>query len=200
MIRIALATTIAAALIIATVPAHADDPFIAEQKPTEYLAKDRLIGAKVKDSNGKIIGDIEDLIVGGENQVVGVIMGVGGLLGLGEKKVAIVKSALSLEVTDGKMNVVMPSATKETLAAAPSYKRINPPKGWFQRAVEKGQELKDKGEVTAKDAYEAAKEKSGPALEKAKDAAKGVIERAKEAAHPEAAQPDAAQPDAAPKN
>jgi hypothetical protein len=30
----------------------------AEQKPTEYLAKDRLLGANVRDKDGKIIGDI----------------------------------------------------------------------------------------------------------------------------------------------
>ncbi|MEQ1653833.1 MAG: PRC-barrel domain-containing protein [Hyphomicrobium sp.] len=163
-------------------PAKADDTFLAEQKLTEYLAKDRLIGAKVRGADGKIIGDIEDLVISNDGQVVGAIMGVGGFLGAGEKKVAVAIKALGLEVTDGKMNVTMPSATKDVLTAAPSYKRVNPPKGWLQRAVEKGQELKDKSSVTAKDAVEKAKQNAGPALETAKEKAKGVIESAKEKA------------------
>lgn len=172
-----------AALIAGALPAFADDTFIAEQKPTEYLAKDRLIGSKVHDTSGKIIGDIEDLIINGDQQVAGVIMGVGGFLGVGEKKVAVTTTSLSLETTaDGKLNVVMPSATKDTLSAAPAYKRINPPKGWLQRAVEKGQELKDKSSGTAKDAYDKAKHEAGPALEKAKEAAKETYEKAKDAA------------------
>ncbi len=190
-----------AAVIAGSIPALADDTFIAEQKPTEYLAKDRLIGAKVHDNAGKIIGDIEDMIINGDQQVVGVIMGVGGFLGMGEKKVAVTTSSLSLEATDGKLNVVMPSATKETLTAAPAYKRVNPPKGWMQRAVEKGQELKDKSSVTAKDAYDKAKQEAGPALEKAKEAAKGAVETAKDAAKSAVEKAkEAAHPAEAPKN
>jgi sporulation protein YlmC with PRC-barrel domain len=176
-LSIALAAFVAGAL-----PAFADDTFIAEQKLTEYLAKDRLIGAKVKGPDGKIIGDIEDLIINNDGQVVGAIMGVGGFLGAGEKKVAVPLKSLSLEVTDGKMDVTVPAATKDTLTAAPAYKRVNPPKGWLQRAVEKGQELKDKSSVTAKDAVEKAKVNAGPALESAKEKATEVIENAKEKA------------------
>jgi hypothetical protein len=177
VLSIALAGLIAGAL-----PAFADDTFIAEQKLTEYLAKDRLIGAKVKGPDGKIIGDIEDLIINNDGQVVGAIMGVGGFLGVGEKKVAVVLKSLGLEVVEGKLNVTMPAATKEVLTAAPAYKRVKPPKGWLQRAVEKGQELKDKSSVTAEDAVEKAKENAGPALESAKQKANEVIETAKEKA------------------
>lgn len=167
-------------LLAGALPAAADETFIAEQKPTQYLAKDRLIGANVHDGGGKVIGDIEDLIVDNDNRITGVIIGVGGLLGIGEKKVGVTIASLSIESTDGKMNVIMPAATKDALAAAPAFKRINPPKGWLQRAVEKSEELRDKG----KDAYEAAKEQAGPALEKAKAAAERAIEKAKEAAQP----------------
>jgi ElaB/YqjD/DUF883 family membrane-anchored ribosome-binding protein len=80
------------------------------------------------------------------------------------------------------MDVTMPSGTKDVLTVAPAYKRVNPPKGWFQRAVEKGQELKDKSSVTAKDAVEKAKQNAGPALESAKHKANDAIESAKEKA------------------
>ena len=38
-------------------PALADDIFLTEQTPTEYLAKDRLIGVNVHNGDGKVIGD-----------------------------------------------------------------------------------------------------------------------------------------------
>lgn len=181
-------TIILAALFASAMPALAEtaaspgDTFLAEQKLTEYLAKDRLLGAKVVGPEGKIIGDIEDLIINSDREVVGAIMGVGGFLGFGEKKVAVSLKALSIEVTDGKMNVVMPVANKDVLAAAPAYKRVNPPKGWIQKATEKAQELKDKSSATAKDAVDAAKEKAGPAIEKAKEKAGEAYDKAKDAA------------------
>ncbi len=178
----AVLSLVVAGLIASGVPAFADDTFIAEQKLTEYLAKDRLIGAKVKGPDGKIVGDIEDLIINNDGQVTGAIMGVGGFLGLGEKKVAVPLKSLGLEVADGKFEVTMTAATKDTLTAAPAFKRVNPPKGWFQRAVEKGAELKDKSSVTAKDALEKAKTNAGPALEQAKEKANEVIQSAKEKA------------------
>lgn len=142
------------ALIAGAMPAFADETFFAEQKPTEYLAKDRLIGLNVHDNEGKVIGEIEDLVVDGDNKIVGVIIGVGGLLGVGEKKVAVSLPSLGIEAAGNKVNVTMPAATKEALTAAPAYKRANPPIGWLQRAVKKGEEIHDK----TKDAYHTVKE------------------------------------------
>jgi hypothetical protein len=168
------------ALAAGAMPALADDTFLAEQKPTEYLAKDRLIGANVHNKDGKIIGHIDDLIVDGDNKIIGAVIAAGGVLGIGKKEVAVPFAALGIESKDEGINVVLPTATKEALTAAPEYKRVKPSKGWLQRAVEKGQELKD----TGKDAYDAAKEQAGPALEKAKQAAKDAYEQAKEQAGP----------------
>jgi sporulation protein YlmC with PRC-barrel domain len=175
LLGVALAFLVAGAL-----PAAADDIFLGEQKPAEYLARDRLLGINVHDKDGKVIGDIEDLIVDNDNKIVGAIIGVGGLLGVGEKKVAVGLAALHVESTGGKVTITLPAATKEALTAAPEYKRINPPKDWLQRATEKGEEIRDK----SKDAYESAKEQAGPAIEKAKSAAKDAYETAKEQAGP----------------
>ena len=99
-------------LAVGSVPVVADDIFIAEQKPTEYLAKDRLIGVNVHDSDGKVIGDVEDLVVDSDNKIVGAIIGVGGLLGVGEKKVAVSLPSLNIESTDKGIVITMPAATK----------------------------------------------------------------------------------------
>jgi ElaB/YqjD/DUF883 family membrane-anchored ribosome-binding protein len=168
-----------AIVAVAAWPAAAEEPFLAEQATTEYLVKDRLLGANVQKDDGKIIGHIEDLIIDNDHQIVGALIGVGGLLGIAEKKIAVPITALSLEMTDGKISVTLP-VSKEALLAAPAFKRINPPKGILQRAVERGREFKDK----SKDVYDAAKVKAGPALEKAKAAAAQALETAKEQAGP----------------
>src|SRR6478735_3976062 len=76
--------------------------FVPAQTADQYLAKDHLIGAKVAGQDGKIIGDVEDLIINDQNQVVGVVLGTGGFLGVAEKKVAVDLSALKFEEKDGK--------------------------------------------------------------------------------------------------
>jgi sporulation protein YlmC with PRC-barrel domain len=133
--------------------------FFKGQSATQYMAKTRLIGAKVTNKAGEVIGDIEDLIFGaGTNELQGVIMGVGGFLGVGEKKIGVQMSALTMTLKDGKRVPVM-DVTKEVLAAVPAFTYGEVPKTLVQKA----------GEATK----EAAK--------KAGDATKGVIEKAKEA-------------------
>jgi sporulation protein YlmC with PRC-barrel domain len=133
--------------------------FFKGQSATQYMEKTRLIGAKVTNKAGEVIGDIEDLIfAAGSNELQGVIMGVGGFLGVGEKKIGVQMSALTMTLKDGKRVPVM-DVTKDVLAAVPAFTYGEAPKTVLQKA----------GEATK----EAAK--------KAGDATKGVIEKAKEA-------------------
>ena len=59
------------------------EPVGPEQQVLRGQEIESLLGAKVHDANGKIVGDVEDLILDEFNRVQGVIMGVGGVLGLG---------------------------------------------------------------------------------------------------------------------
>lgn len=169
------AVTLAAAAALA-LPVWAEETripagvFTNIQTQDQYLAKDSLIGAKVHGPDGKIIGDIEDLIVNDYNQIVGVVMGTGGFLGIGEKKVGVNLSALKFDEEGGKITVALPEATPEVLSAAEAYQRAQPKKSLLERAKEKAQELSDKSKATA-----------GPAIEQAKEKAKEITERAKEA-------------------
>ena len=158
--------------------------FIKAQAPGQTLARDRLIGAKVHNREGQIIGDIEDLILSSSNQVVGVIMGVGGFLSLGEKRIGIHYGALQFTQKDGVSRIVLPIATKDVLAAVEPYKRSEPPKSLLDRSKEKARELTDRSTETAKDAAEVVKEKAGPAYDKAKEAAGAAVDKAKEAVSP----------------
>lgn len=181
----AVATALAAAALFA-VTAGAEETripagvFTNVQTEDQYLARDALLGAKVHDKDGKIIGDVEDLIVNDYNQVVGVIMGTGGFLGMGEKKVGVNLPALRFEEKDGKTEVILDAATADVLSAVEAYKRTQPKKSLLERAKEKAQEITDKTKATSEKAIEQAK----PSLEEAKEKAKEAYEKAKEAAAP----------------
>jgi hypothetical protein len=178
--------TLAAAMVALALPALADpaqvpaDVFVPTQSDDQYLARDLLLFAKVHNADGLIIGDIEDLIFNANNQVVGVVMGTGGFLGFGEKRIAVNVSALQVKHEDGKVYVSLPQATKEVLDTLEPFHRKQPPKSLLDRAMERAHEFTDKSSVTAKDAYE----KSKPALEKAGEAAKGALEEVEKKAAP----------------
>jgi hypothetical protein len=181
----ALLAFASAAIAETAVPAGV---FIKSQTADEYLAKDHLIGVKVKGPDGKIIGDIEDLIVTDGNTVIGIVMGTGGFLGMGEKKVGVSLSALKFDETGGALSVSLPEATPEVLSAVEPFERAQPKKSLLERAKEKAIELKDKTTATTQDAVEKAKpvlddakQKAQEAYEKAKEAAAPTIEKAKEA-------------------
>lgn len=156
-----------------------------EQGNTEYLAKDRLIGRSVVDKTGHVVGDIEDLIITRDHQIVGVIMGVGGFLGAGEKKVGVRLEALKFEAEGDKVTIRLMQVSKEILTALQPFQRLEAKRSLLQRAKEKARELSDKTRDSdaldkAKAKMHELKEKSGPALEKAKEKAKELGEKAKE--------------------
>lgn len=162
-----------------TIPAGV---FYKGQQSNQILARDHLLGAKVVNAQGQIIGDIEDFILNDQNQVEGVIMGTGGFLGRAEKKLGVRLSALKISEKGGKTVVTLPEATKDVLRTIEPYKRAKAPKSLMDRAMEKAQEMYDKSSETSKDAYQTAKEQAGPTLQKAKDAAGQALEKGKEAA------------------
>ena len=120
MHRLALSVAAAVALA-AVVPALAQQPpqvpiptgvFVKAQAPGQFLARDRLIGLPVHNASGQIVGDIEDLIIGPDNVVAGVVLGTGGFFGAGEKKVGIRLSALQITKKDGKTVISLPAASR----------------------------------------------------------------------------------------
>jgi sporulation protein YlmC with PRC-barrel domain len=62
--------------------------FMTQMQMNQMMASD-LIGTRVVSSNNESIGDINDVIVDRNGQVMAVVVGVGGFLGIGEKDVAV---------------------------------------------------------------------------------------------------------------
>jgi hypothetical protein len=97
--------------------------FFKGQTASQYLASEQLIGTKVLNKDGQTIGTISDLIVGSGDKIEGVILGVGGFLGVGEKKIGVRLGALRISRADGKITIAFPAATKEVLGAVDAYQR-----------------------------------------------------------------------------
>lgn len=185
------ATVVAVSLPVAAQQKAAPAPvaipsnvFFKGQQPNQILARDTVLFAKVRGPDGKIIGDVEDLIMTENNELIGVIIGVGGIAGLGEKRIGVRYTALQIKTEGGKTVVTLPGATKEVLKALAPYQRTKPAQSLLDRAFDKAKELSDKTVSTSSDLYQQAKEATAPALEKAKEATKDAIEKAKGAAQP----------------
>jgi sporulation protein YlmC with PRC-barrel domain len=94
--------------------------FIEQQGPGEVLASS-LIGSTVEDPAGEALGDINDVVLTDQGVVDGIIIGVGGFLGIGEKDVAVSFASIE-QTTDADGNIVLTlNATKEALENAPQY-------------------------------------------------------------------------------
>ena len=62
--------------------------FMTKMETNQIMASD-LIGTRVVSANNESIGDINDVIVDRNGQVMAAVVGVGGFLGIGEKDVAV---------------------------------------------------------------------------------------------------------------
>ena len=142
MHKLALALLVSAALAVPALAQKKDEPkteatkkveipkntFFKGQTASQYLAKERLLGAKVVNKSGETVGTIDDLIVTQGGQIEGVVMGVGGVLGVGAKQIGVRLSALKISTADGKFTITLPDATKEMLGAVGAYQRATPAK------------------------------------------------------------------------
>jgi sporulation protein YlmC with PRC-barrel domain len=64
------------------------------------------------------IGTVDDVVLGDNGQVTGLIIGVGGFLGAGEKDVAVAFDAVHAEMKDGAWYLTL-DTTKDVLKSAP---------------------------------------------------------------------------------
>ncbi len=78
-------------------------------------------------AEGEEIGTVDDLILGGEGEIVGIVVGVGGWLGIGEREVA-----LSWEMVDVQRDpedpdafIVLADVDPQAVENAPEFERDN---------------------------------------------------------------------------
>jgi sporulation protein YlmC with PRC-barrel domain len=90
----------------------------AWQKPHDAMESSRLIGAKVKGTDGKDVGEIDGLIVSKDGKVSHVLVGKGGVAGIGETKVVVPWSDVKMSMERDNLVITMDSAA---LDRAPRY-------------------------------------------------------------------------------
>jgi sporulation protein YlmC with PRC-barrel domain len=103
-----------------TEPASPVEGTIVMQDQNSVLASD-LIGATVENREGAEIGDINDMIVSIEGDVEGVVIGVGGFLGIGEKDVAIDIATFEFQNTGTDAPRLVLDTTSDELKAADEF-------------------------------------------------------------------------------
>ena len=82
-----------------------------------------IIGTRIKSSDGKDLGEVDQLLIDTQTGKVSyAVIGVGGLAGVGEKKVVVPWSELKFAPTaEGKKNAIVMDQAK--LDSAPRYER-----------------------------------------------------------------------------
>jgi hypothetical protein len=111
--------------------------FVATQAPDQWVFS-KFKGTDVVGPNDESIGGVNDMLFDKSGKIVGVIVGVGGFLGIGQKSVAIDMSAFQVvpaisgnasasnDPSDIKLRVAW---TKEQLQQAPDFRYFKPPSG-----------------------------------------------------------------------
>jgi hypothetical protein len=100
--------------------AMSTEKFLDKQGDQQILASS-WIGSSVYNSSDESLGDINDLLLDANHQIVAIVVGVGGFLGIGQKSVAI--GIDSVDVTtdaDGNQKLIV-DATKDELNSAPTF-------------------------------------------------------------------------------
>jgi sporulation protein YlmC with PRC-barrel domain len=90
----------------------------------EWLAS-KLRGTAVVGSDNQKVGDVVDILLDRNGQVKAFIVGVGGVLGLGAKEVAIdLTQFREMPASNGSKAQLRVPMTKEQLTQAPDFKRL----------------------------------------------------------------------------
>ncbi len=101
---------------------HGQTAQFFENRPARSLHSDSLVGKEVKNrTTDDSIGTVTNLLLDHDGQVVAVILGVGGMLGIGERDVAISWNQIELRTDEDNDTTMWVNLTEENLKNAPEY-------------------------------------------------------------------------------
>ena len=153
---------LAGAIALATIPlslgavAQSAKPappaqLVSQQPSGEWLAH-TFFGTVVQNPAGEVIGDINDLVFSRTGQISTVVLGIGGVLGMGEKNVGVPYASLTFKTAPDGTRIVVVALTKDQLSSAlpfvasekTTYEMMKDKAiALSKRASEKAGELKD---------------------------------------------------------
>lgn len=91
---------------------------LADYLGSDDLRVSQLLGAAVRDAEGEEIGEIADLIVSRDNEVISAVIAVGGILGVGDRPVEVSYEELRISPRTQSFFLAM---SAEQLAELPEY-------------------------------------------------------------------------------
>jgi sporulation protein YlmC with PRC-barrel domain len=119
---------VSAGALLASTAAFAEGAMM-NSVPSSSLTVTNWYKQDVYDQSNSKIGKIDDVLVGQNGQVSALIVGVGGILGAGEKDVAVDFSAVKQTMKDNKVYLTM-NTTKDALKSAPGFKYDSNKTAW----------------------------------------------------------------------
>jgi sporulation protein YlmC with PRC-barrel domain len=89
------------------------------QIPSEFRAMraEELVGKSVYNSAGDRVGEIDQIVVNRNSRATGAVVGVGGFMGIGEKKVVVPFDRMRMQGD----RIVAPNLTKDSVGSMQSY-------------------------------------------------------------------------------
>jgi sporulation protein YlmC with PRC-barrel domain len=96
--------------------------------PGDWVLLSSLLNREVQGTGGERLGTVNEVFIGPDGRVAGVIVGVGRDLGFGEKTVAIPFGTSQMQRKDDGLRLII-DATKESLRTAPSRAEALSPDG-----------------------------------------------------------------------
>jgi sporulation protein YlmC with PRC-barrel domain len=130
--------------------------FVTQQEANEWLAR-VFIGQAVHNTAGEIVGDVNDLVFDRQGRIRTVIIGVGGLLGMGEKSVGIPFDSLTFNVGKDSERVIVVALNKQDLMQAAGFRATE--KTTFDKVKDKAADLGQKAADKAVDLKDQAAQK-----------------------------------------
>jgi len=148
--------------------ASSSKAFMASQESGQWLS-DGFLGTEVQNPAGETIGDVNALVIDRNNEVIGVLLGVGGFLGIGEKTVGVQFDAFSRQSGANGDPALMLDVSKAELDRAPAYERAQGSGGAFQQVQDAASDAADQAQEMGEDAVEGAQEMGEAAQKEASE-------------------------------
>jgi sporulation protein YlmC with PRC-barrel domain len=117
------ATTDQSAAQTTTTKAGAASLTVSGIDANNVMMASNMIGTTVYSNNNENVGDINDIIIGKDGRVQGVVIGVGGFLGLGEKDVLIPLDRVQFSRDNNNNQRMVIADSKQDLENAPAFDR-----------------------------------------------------------------------------
>jgi sporulation protein YlmC with PRC-barrel domain len=89
------------------------------------MVSSKVVGTSVYNTNNEKIGEVNDLILDANGKVAGVVIGVGGFLGMGQRNVALDYSSVKFSKDAKGYERITVAATKEQLKSMTPYDTKN---------------------------------------------------------------------------